>query len=242
MNAPGGLRVAVVMPALNEAPALPHVLPAIPAWVHEVIVVDNGSRDGTAAVAAGLGARVVSEPRRGYGQACLAGIAALSPGIDTVVFMDADASDRPEEMAALLAPIASGAADMVIGSRPAGAEPGALTPQQRFGNALACWLIRLLWGVRFTDLGPFRAIGMDALARLEMQDRNYGWTVEMQVRAAGRGLRCAEVPVGYRRRIGQSKVSGTISGSVKAGVKILWVIAVEALGRGRSRRRAQPGT
>ena len=241
MSAPGGLRVAVVMPALNEAPALPHVLPAIPAWVHEVIVVDNGSRDGTAAVAAGLGARVVSEPRRGYGQACLAGIAALSPGIDTVVFMDADASDRPEEMARLLAPIATGAADMVIGSRPAGAEPGALTPQQRFGNALACWLIRLLWGVRFTDLGPFRAIGRDALAQLEMQDRNYGWTVEMQVRAAGRGLRCAEVPVGYRRRIGTSKVSGTISGSVKAGVKILWVIGVEALGRARRRRGSQPG-
>lgn len=229
--APGGLRVAVVIPALNEAPALPHVLPAIPAWVVEVIVVDNGSRDATAAVAAGLGARVVSEPRRGYGQACLSGIAALSPGIDTVVFMDADASDRPEEMDRLLAPIVAGAADMVIGSRPLGAEPGSLTPVQRFGNALSCWLIRVLWGVRFTDLGPFRAITRPALARLEMQDRNFGWTVEMQVRAAGRGLRCAEIPVSYRRRIGQSKVSGTISGSVKAGVKILWVIGVEALRR-----------
>ncbi len=231
VGAPGRLRVAVVIPALNEAPALPHVLPAIPRWVAEVIVVDNGSRDATAEVAAGQLARVVSEPRRGYGQACLSGIAALSAEVDTVVFMDADASDRPEEMAQLLAPIAAGAADMVIGSRPAGAEPGALTPQQRFGNALACWLIRLLWGVRFTDLGPFRAIGRDALARLEMQDRNFGWTVEMQVRAAGRGLRCAEIPVGYRRRIGRSKVSGTISGSVKAGAKILWVIAVEALRR-----------
>ncbi len=229
--APGGLRVAVVIPALNEAPALPHVLPAIPSWVAEVIVVDNGSRDATAAVAAGLGARVVSEPRRGYGQACLSGIAALSPGIDTVVFMDADASDRPEEMDRLLAPIVAGAADMVIGSRPLGAEPGSLTPVQRFGNALSCWLIRVLWGVRFTDLGPFRAITRPALARLEMQDRNFGWTVEMQVRAAGRGLRCAEIPVTYRRRIGQSKVSGTISGSVKAGVKILWVIGTEALRR-----------
>lgn len=231
--APGGLRVAVVIPALNEAPALPHVLPAIPSWVAEVIVVDNGSRDATAAVAAGLGARVVSEPRRGYGQACLSGIAALSPGIDTVVFMDADASDRPDEMDRLLAPIVAGAADMVIGSRPLGAEPGSLTPVQRFGNALSCWLIRVLWGVRFTDLGPFRAITRPALARLEMQDRNFGWTVEMQVRAAGRGLRCAEIPVTYRRRIGQSKVSGTISGSVKAGVKILWVIGVEALRRRR---------
>jgi glycosyltransferase involved in cell wall biosynthesis len=231
--APGGLRVAVVIPALNEAPALPHVLPAIPSWVAEVIVVDNGSRDATAAVAAGLGARVVSEPRRGYGQACLSGIAALSPGIDTVVFMDADASDRPEEMDRLLAPIVAGAADMVIGSRPLGAEPGSLTPVQRFGNALSCWLIRLLWRVRFTDLGPFRAITRPALARLEMQDRNFGWTVEMQVRAAGRGLRCAEIPVTYRRRIGQSKVSGTISGSVKAGVKILWVIGTEALRRRR---------
>lgn len=233
MSAPGGLNVAVVIPALNEAPALPHVLPAIPAWVVEVIVVDNGSRDATASVAAGLGARVVSEPRRGYGQACLAGIAALSPGIDTVVFMDADASDRPQEMDRLLAPIAAGAADMVIGSRPLGAEPGSLTPVQRFGNALSCWLIRMLWGVRFTDLGPFRAITRPALARLEMQDRNFGWTVEMQVRAAGRGLRCAEIPVTYRQRIGQSKVSGTISGSVKAGVKILWVIGVEALRRRR---------
>ena len=233
MSAPGGLRIGIVIPALNEAPALPHVLPAIPGWVSEVIVVDNGSSDGTAAVAASLGARVVDEPRRGYGQACLAGIAALSPGIDTVVFMDADASDRPEEMDRLLAPIAAGSADMVIGSRPLGAEPGALTPQQRFGNALACWLIRLLWSVRFTDLGPFRAISRAALARLEMQDRNFGWTVEMQVRAAGRGLRCAEIAVGYRRRIGQSKVSGTLSGSFKAGVKILWVIGVEAIRRGR---------
>ena len=223
--------IGVIIPTRNEAAALPKVLSAILPQVAQVVVVDTASTDGTPAIAERMGARVVSEPRRGYGRACLAGIAALSPTVDTVLFMDADASDRPEDLPRLLAPIIEDGADMVIGARRLDVEPGALTPQQRFGNALACWLIRLLWGVRFTDLGPFRAIGREALARLEMQDRNFGWTVEMQVRAAGRGLRCAEVPVGYRRRIGVSKVSGTISGSVKAGVKILWVIGVEALRR-----------
>ncbi|WP_291296226.1 glycosyltransferase family 2 protein [Elioraea sp.] len=229
---PWGLRVGLVIPARDEADALPRVLPALPPWLAQVIVVDNGSRDGTAAVARSLGAEVVSEPRRGYGRACLAGIAALAPGITTVVFMDADASDKPEEMAFLLAPLARGDADLVIGSRTRGqSEQGALTPQQRFGNALACMLIRAVWGVGFTDLGPFRAIDRSALARLSMQDETWGWTVEMQVRAARLGLAVAEIPVGYRKRIGQSKISGTVSGSVRAGAKILYVIGREAIGR-----------
>jgi len=215
--------------ARNEAAALPHVLPAIPPWVVEVIVVDTASTDGTPEVARSLGARVVLEPRRGYGRACLAGIAALSPEVDTVLFMDADAADRPEEMTRLLAPIAAGEAELVIGARSLDAEPGALTAQQRFGNALACLLMRLIWGARHTDLGPFRAIRRDALARLDMRDETWGWTVEMQVRAARLGLAVREVPVGYRRRIGQSKISGTLSGTIRAGAKILWVIGAEAL-------------
>lgn len=231
-GAPGGLRVGVIIPARDEALALPRVLPFLPPWLEEVVVVDNGSRDATAEIARAHGARVVAEPRRGYGSACLAGIAALSPQVDTVLFMDADAADRPEEMALLLAPIAAGEAEMVIGSRTQGAaERGALTPQQRFGNALACALMRGIWGGRFTDLGPYRAITRGALARLGMEDRSWGWTVEMQVRALRHGLRAAEVPVSYRRRIGISKISGTLSGSVRAGAKILYVIGREALAR-----------
>lgn len=230
MSAACGLRVGLVMPARDEAPALPRVLPFLPPWLAQVIVVDNGSSDATAAIAAELGALVVREPRRGYGQACLAGIAALAPEVDTVLFMDADAADRPEDIPAILAPIARGEAELVIGSRRLGqAESGALTPQQRLGNALACSLMRLIWGGRFTDLGPFRAITRPALTRLAMRDASWGWTVEMQVRALRLGLRTAEVPVDYRRRIGVSKISGTLAGSVRAGTKILYVIGREAL-------------
>ncbi len=231
-GAPGGLRVGVVIPARDEALALPAVLPHLPGWLAEVVVADNGSRDETAAVAARLGARVVAEPRRGYGAACLAGIGALSPGVDTVLFMDADAADDPADIPALLAPLAAGQAALVVGSRVAQAAPGALTPQQRFGNALACALMRRIWGGRFTDLGPFRAIRRDALARLAMADSTWGWTVEMQVRALRLGLPVAEVPVRYRPRIGVSKISGTLMGSARAGAKILWVIAREAAARG----------
>jgi glycosyltransferase involved in cell wall biosynthesis len=223
--------IGVIMPTRNEAAALPKVLSAILPKVAEVIVVDTASTDGTPEIAAGMGARVVSEPRRGYGRACLAGIAALSPTVDTVLFMDADASDRPEDLPRLLAPIIEDGADMVIGARRLDVEPGALTPQQRFGNALACRLIRLMWGISYTDLGPFRVIRRDALDRLQMRDETWGWTVEMQVRAARLGLRVREVPVGYRRRIGHSKISGTLMGTIKAGWKILWVIAAEALAR-----------
>jgi len=226
----GTLPVAVVIPVLNEAEALPAVLASIPGWVAYVIVADNGSSDGSGDIARAAGAIVVEEPRRGYGSACLKAISALPDDVGIVVFMDGDASDDTSEMVALVEPIAKREADMVLGSRVLGErERGALTPQQIFGNALACTLIRLFWGVRFTDLGPFRAISRDALTRLKMADRDYGWTVEMQVRAAKLGLVCREIPARYRRRIGTSKVSGTIRGVIGAGTKILYVIGREAV-------------
>jgi glycosyltransferase involved in cell wall biosynthesis len=240
MRAASDPRIGVVIPARNEAVALPDVLNAVIPRVVEVIVVDTASTDGTPEIARRLGARVVAEPRRGYGRACLAGIAALSPDVDTVLFMDADAADRPEDLAQLLAPIVAEVADLVIGARRLDVERGALTPQQRFGNALACRLIRLIWGIRYTDLGPFRVIRRDALARLGMRDETWGWTVEMQVRAARLGLRVREVPVGYRRRIGTSKISGTLSGTIRAGWKILWVIGAEALDGLRNRCGSPP--
>ena len=216
--------IAVVIPALDEEQAIGKVLRDIPEGASQVVVVDNGSRDRTAEVARGLGAEVVAEPRRGYGQACLTGIAQLDRP-DIVVIIDGDYSDYPEEMSALVAPLLTGEADMVIGSRTLGQrEKGALLPQARFGNWLSTLLIRLLFGVSFTDLGPFRALRFDALQRLAMQDRDFGWTVEMQVKAARLGLRAVEVPVRYRRRIGTSKITGTLSGTLRAGHKILWTI------------------
>ena len=216
--------IAVVIPALDEEQAIGKVLRDIPEGASQVVVVDNGSRDRTAEVARGLGAEVVAELRRGYGQACLTGIAQLDRP-DIVVFLDGDYSDYPEEMSTLVAPLLTGEADMVIGSRTLGQrEKGALLPQARFGNWLSTLLIRLLFGVSFTDLGPFRALRFDALQRLAMQDRDFGWTVEMQVKAARLGLRAVEVPVRYRRRIGTSKITGTLSGTLRAGHKILWTI------------------
>lgn len=226
-----GAAIAVVIPALNEERAIREVLAAVPRWVDEVVVVDNGSTDGTARMARAVGARLVSEPVRGYGAACQAGIRALRSG-DVVVFMDGDFSDRPEEMGRLVEPIVQGHADLVIGSRVTGpCEPGALSPQQRFGNWLACRLMRLFWNARYTDLGPFRAISRAALERLDMRDRGFGWTVEMQIKGLRRGLRIEEVPVAYRRRIGVSKISGTLGGSVQAGLKIMLVILAALLGR-----------
>lgn len=233
MLTPDRSAVAVVIPVLNEAQALPRVLSSIPEWVAHVIVADNGSSDGSGDIARRSGAIVVEEPVRGYGRACLKALSALPDDVGIIVFMDGDASDDAADMRLLVEPIRSGEADLVLGSRVIGErERGALTPQQVFGNALACTLIRLLWGVRFTDLGPFRAISRDALARLEMSDRDYGWTVEMQVRAAKLGLTCREVPARYRRRIGTSKISGTLRGVIGAGTKILYVIGREALASG----------
>ena len=228
------MNIDVIIPALNEAGAVGEVVRAIPRPpVREVLVIDNGSVDDTARVAAAAGARVIREPRRGYGSACLAGIAALAPNNDVVVFLDADGSDEPARLPQLVQPILDNRADLVIGSRVRDAEPGSLTWPQRTGNAIASRWLRTRFGLPATDLGPFRAIRRDALARLAMADRNYGWTVEMQIKAAKRGLRYAEVPVPYYRRVGVSKVSGTVRGVVGASIKILGWLAVHDLGRRR---------
>ncbi len=221
------MATAVIIPAFNEAAAIGEVVREIPPTVDAIIVVNNGSTDATTDVARGAGAIVIDEPRKGYGYACLAGIAhAKSLGCDVLVFLDGDHSDYPEDLPTVLAPMLEHRADLVIGSRAIGVrEPGALLPQQLVGNAIATLLIRLRTGVRFTDLGPFRAITTRAFDSLAMRDGTYGWTVEMQMKAARKGLRCVEVPVRYRRRIGESKVSGTVKGTVMASVKILWRIA-----------------
>lgn len=219
-------RAALVIPALDEEAAIGVTLGRVPRELYrQIVVADNGSRDRTAAIARAAGATVVFEPERGYGAACLRALAALPEDTEAVVFMDADASDAPEEAARLLEPIYSGRADLVLGSRELGrAERGALLPHQRFGNWLATRLIRWLYGHAYTDLGPFRAISLPALRRLGMRDRNYGWTIEMQIRAIQHGLRILEVPVSYRPRIGVSKVSGNLRASIRAGLKILWTV------------------
>ncbi len=217
--------IAVVIPVFNEQEAIQNVLSDIPRHLDaDVVVVDNGSTDRTVDLARRMGPRIVHEHRRGYGWACLAGIDALDKP-DIVVFLDGDYSDYPDEMTRLVEPIVEGRADLVIGSRTLGTrEAGALLPQARFGNWLATWLIRRLFGANFTDLGPFRALTYPALVKLDMQDRTFGWTVEMQIKAALMDFRFLEVPVSYRRRIGVSKITGTISGTIKAGWRILYII------------------
>ena len=222
---PAPPRISVIIPVFNEQDAIEKVIGDIPSHLPtEIIVVDNGSTDQTAKLAAAMGARIVRENHRGYGSACLAGIAATN-NPDIVVFLDGDYSDHPNEMPDLIAPILKNRADLVIGSRVLGnSEPGALMIQARFGNRLATSLIKILFGVSYTDLGPFRAIRYRALMDLNMRDKTFGWTVEMQVKAAKQALKIQEVPVSYRKRIGVSKITGTIEGTLKAGWKILFTI------------------
>ncbi|HZV12113.1 MAG TPA: glycosyltransferase family 2 protein [Candidatus Kapabacteria bacterium] len=224
-------RIGVIIPALNEEQSIASVIRDIPGDVDEIIVVDNGSSDETKASAGSAGATVLSEPRRGYGYACLKGIEYLTAkDPDIIVFLDGDYSDYPEELLSLVVPIIDGQYDLVIGSRMIGQrQAGAMLPQALFGNWLATRLIRLFWSYRFTDLGPFRAIRASALHQLNMSDGTYGWTVEMQIKAAKKKLRCTELPVRYRKRVGKSKVTGTVGGTVKASVKILYTIFRYAL-------------
>jgi glycosyltransferase involved in cell wall biosynthesis len=224
-------RIAVIIPAFNEQDSVGRVIADIPdSLADQVIVVDNNSSDETHRVAAETGATVISQPRQGYGNACLKGIEHLraqpeNVRPDIVVFLDADYSDHPEDMTRLVQPIIQGDADFVIGSRNLGRrQKGAMLPQQVFGTWLATRLIRLLYRKRFTDLGPFRAIRFDKLMMLGMQDRTYGWTVEMQIKAIKKKVRFTEVPVQYRKRVGKSKISGTVRGTVGAGYKIITTI------------------
>ena len=221
--------ISVIIPAFNEENGIGEVIKEIPLeLVSEIVVINNASTDNTEKIAREAGATVLRESTRGYGRACLKGIDYLKkkgvkPSI--VIFLDADHSDYPEEMRELIKPILEDKADLVIGSRALGQkESGSMTPQQIFGNWLATRLLRVLYKVTFTDLGPFRAIRYDSLILLDMQDKTYGWTVEMQLKAAKMGFRCTEVPVRYRRRIGFSKISGTVKGTVMAGYKIITTI------------------
>lgn len=221
--------VDVIIPALNEEDAIGNVIRDIPSvLVRDIIVVDNGSIDKTAVRAEEAGATVLRQTAKGYGNACLKGmehIAQKKDKPDIVVFLDGDYSDHPQEMTELVAGITAEGYDMVLGSRAMGiSEQGSLTPQQRFGNWLSTQMIRVLFGVKYTDLGPFRAIRYNRLLALGMVDRNYGWTVEMQVKAAKQGFKIKEIPVSYRRRIGVSKVSGTVKGTIGAGYKIITTI------------------
>ena len=219
----------VIIPAYNEEKSIAKVINDIPKdLVAEIIVGNNNSKDNTALEAKNAGATVVDAPESGYGNACLKGIEYLrnkANADDIIVFIDGDYSDYPEEMVNIIAPIQNNNADLVIGSRAIGIkEKGSMTMPQEFGNWLATHLIKLFYGVAFTDLGPFRAITWGNLQKINMQDKTYGWTVEMQIKAAKLSLRCTEVPVTYRKRIGISKVSGTLKGVVLAGYKIIWMI------------------
>lgn len=219
-------KISVIIPAHNEEQALPQVLKDLPRdLIGNVIVVNNASTDQTAAVARRLECLVVNEPKMGYGRACLTGIRQLPEDTDIVVFVDADYSDHPEQLERLIDPIIKEGYDFVLGSRILGnREKGAMTFQSYWGNKLACFLMKVFWGGGYTDLGPFRAITFAALKKLNMRDQDFGWTIEMQIKAVEYGLKIKEVPVDYRRRIGRSKISGTFKGTILAGKKILTTI------------------
>ena len=237
------MRVSIVIPTYNEAGSIARVLEDIPAsLVTEVLLVDAGSTDGTREIAAARGARVIVEPRRGYGRACLTGLAAANDP-DVVVFLDGDYSDRPRELGRLLDPIREGRADIVLGSRLAGGlEPGAMPRHAVFGNRLAATLIRWLYGISLTDLGPFRAARCEVLRALELREMTYGWAVELVTRGAMRGYRVREVPVSYHPRIGVSKISGTWRGSIGAAWGILSGIVKNRLGAAKSQAEPGPAT
>ncbi|WP_299322356.1 glycosyltransferase family 2 protein [uncultured Maribacter sp.] len=220
--------IKVIIPAFNEADSIAHVINELPKSVSEVIVVNNNSTDDTVKNAEGAGATVLTETRKGYGYACLKGldyVASTSKQPDIIVFIDGDYSDYPEELDKVVAPILENNIDFVVGARTKGLrEEGSMTPQQVFGNWLATFLMRLFFGAKFTDLGPFRAIKYEKLKELNMEDKTYGWTVEMQLKILKKKMTYTEVPVRYKRRIGISKVSGTVKGSIFAGIKILgWI-------------------
>lgn len=216
------MRITVVIPALNEEDAIGVVVREVPRdLVSEIVVVDNSSTDRTAEVARGAGARVIREPMRGYGAACLAG-AQSAHDADILVFLDGDRSDDPSEMSAVLQPVLDGEADLVIGSRtPDLTEQGAVTSHQRLGNRLVTWVLRLLYGLSLSDIGPFRAIRAETLRDLGMEHKTYGWPVEMIVKAAKKGYRVVNIPVSCRKRIGHSKIAGTMKGSLLAGYHLL---------------------
>ena len=220
-------RIGVIIPAYNEAAAIAKVIAELPAQVNEVVVVDNNSTDSTASIAKAAGATVLSEKRKGYGYACLKGLDYFRKNTppEIVVFLDGDYSDYPEELTHLIAPISSNTVDFVVGARvKEKREQGALTPQQIFGNWLACFLMKILFNARFTDLGPFRAIRWDTLEKLQMSDKTYGWTIEMQLKILRHKIPYKEIAVSYKKRIGVSKVSGTVKGTIFAGAKIIgWI-------------------
>ncbi|MBI1938946.1 MAG: glycosyltransferase family 2 protein [Ignavibacteriales bacterium] len=219
-------KIVVIIPAFNEEESLPHVIKDIPKFVDEIIVTNNGSTDRTVGVASNSGATVLTENEKGYGAACLKAINYIkNKNYDVVVFLDGDYSDHPEDMELVVNPIINNGYDLVIGSRMNGNRTnGAMLPQAILGNWLSSFLIKIFWKYKFTDLGPFRAIKYSSLIKLNMQDRNFGWTVEMQIKAAKQKIKCTEVPVSYRKRIGKSKVTGTINGTIRASFKILYLI------------------
>ena len=219
-------KISVIIPALNEEKSISYVINSIPKYINQIIVVDNGSTDKTSVIAKSKGAIILNELNKGYGYTCLKGIEFLKPNPpDIIVFLDGDFSDYPEDMDLLINPIINKNYDFVMGSRVKKLrEPGSMTLQQVFGNSLACFLLKVLYGANYKDLGPFRAIKWKSLQKLNMEDKTFGWTIEMQLKALKHKIKYMEVPVRYRNRIGKSKISGTLLGTIMAGYKILlWI-------------------